>query len=102
MSTRFFLPALALAAALLNAPAFAQGQDNSAKGDAAPRSEMPPSTFANLPAQTILQLADVVTATARFQDISQARAEQYVDIDVVIPHMGHHFMRQDLVNDGQF
>jgi len=95
MSTRFSLPAMALAAALCNAPAFAH---DSEKGDAAPT---PPSTFANLPAQTILQLADVVTATARFQDVSQAIAEQYVDIGVFIPHMGHHYMRQDLV-DAQF
>src|SRR5262245_45773624 len=95
MSTRFSLLALVLGAALFNAPVFAHG---GSKNEA---SELPPSTFANLPAQTILQLADVVTATARFQDVAQAIAEQYVDIGVFIPHMGHHYMRQDLV-DAQF
>ena len=49
----------------------------------------------------LITIADVVTATARFQDVSQALAEQYVDIGVFIPHMGHHYMRQDLV-DGHF
>src|SRR5262245_46223637 len=94
MSTRFYLPALVLCVALFAAPAFSH---ESQKRDAA----LPPSTFANLPAQTILQLADVVTATARFQDVAQAIDEQYVDIGVFIPHMGHHYMRQDLV-DAQF
>ncbi|HTK96396.1 MAG TPA: hypothetical protein VL379_00100 [Pseudomonadales bacterium] len=94
MNTRFFLAALALGAVLVNAPAFGHGGSQSDS----PPSSLPPSTFANLPAQTILQLADVVTATARFQDVSQAIAEQYVDIGVFLPHMGHHYMRQDLVD----
>jgi hypothetical protein len=89
---------MALTAALLNAPTFAHGPGDSANDGT---KALPPSTFANLPAQTILQLAEVVTATARFQDVSQALAEEYVDIGVFIPHMGHHYMRQDLV-DGRF
>jgi hypothetical protein len=95
MSTRVSVSMLALTAALFTSMAFAHGEidDNGHTSS--------PSTFANLPAQTILQLADVVTATARFQDVAQALAEQYVDIGVFLPHMGHHYMRQDLV-DGRF
>ena len=95
MSTRVSLCILALTAALFTSAAFAHG--GTADNAIAPL----PSTLANLPPRAILQLADVVTATARFQDVSQALAEQYVDIGVFIPHMGHHYMRQDLV-DGHF
>jgi hypothetical protein len=94
MNTRFSVSTLALAATLFPPIAFA----HDAAGDSA---NAPTSTLANLPAETILQLADVVTATARFQDVSQALAEQYVDIGVFIPQMGHHYMRQDFV-DGHF
>jgi hypothetical protein len=94
MSTRVSISMLALTAALFTSAL--------AHGDAGGNTNTPlPSTFANLPGRTILQLAEVVSATARFQDVSQALAEQYVDIGVFIPHMGHHYMRQDLV-DGHF
>lgn len=89
MSTRFSISIVALAAALITPTVRAQGEVASE----------PPSTPANLPAQAILQLADVVSATARFQDVSQALAEHYVDIGLFVPHMGHHYMRQDLVDD---
>jgi len=95
MSTRMSVSILTLTAALFSSAAFAHGE--TADNAITP----PPSTLANLPPRTILQLADVVSATARFQDVSQALAEQYVDIGVFIPHMGHHYMRQDLV-DGHF
>ena len=96
MSTRISVSMLALTTALFTATAFAHGETDD------PTNTSPPSTLANLPAQTILQLADVVTATARFQDLSQALAEGYEDIGVFFPHMGHHYMRQDLVADGRF
>src|SRR5262245_52056386 len=91
MSTRVSVSILAFAAALYQAPAFAHG-------DETPAEALPPSDLAHLNARTILQLADVVTATARFQDIDQAFAEGYEDIQVVVPNMGHHLMKHDLVD----
>src|SRR5262245_64665112 len=92
MKTRFFRSLLIFAAAFVNSAAFAHDA-----GDPSTVNTLP-STLANLPAQTILQLADVVTATARFQDVEQAKREQYADIQVDVPHMGHHYMRQDIVD----
>jgi hypothetical protein len=40
-------------------------------------------------------------ATVRYQDLDQALADGYVDIDVVIPNMGHHFLNVALL-DGEF
>ena len=94
MSTRFSIPILALAAALYQAPVFAHGGDSPPAGDP----PLPPSDLAHLNPRTILQLADVVTATARFQDIEQAFADGYEDINVVVPHMGHHLMKHDIVD----
>ena len=90
MNKRFLsISLLTLAATCVQSPAFAHGNDGA---------NLPPSDFAHLNPRTILQLADVVTATARFQDIDQALAEGYVDIGVFVPHMGHHYMKQDLLD----
>jgi hypothetical protein len=38
-------------------------------------------------------------ATVKYQDISRALADGYVDINVVMPNMGRHYMKQALVDD---
>lgn len=38
-------------------------------------------------------------ATLRYADVSQAIADGYVDINVVMPNMGRHFMKQSLVDE---
>jgi hypothetical protein len=40
-------------------------------------------------------------ATARYQDVRKAVADGYLDINVVRPNMGRHFLKQSLV-DGTF
>jgi hypothetical protein len=40
-------------------------------------------------------------ATARYQDVRKAVADGYVDINVVRPNMGRHFLKDSLV-DGTF
>jgi len=44
------------------------------------------------------QLARVRSATARYQDVQTALKDGYVDIDVVLPNMGRHFMKESLVD----
>jgi len=44
------------------------------------------------------QLLRVKRATARYQDVENAKADGYVDINVVIPNMGRHFLKSDLLD----
>lgn len=37
-------------------------------------------------------------ATARYRDVARAVADSYVDINVVIPNMGRHFLKQGLLD----
>lgn len=46
-------------------------------------------------------LQDVKAATAKYHDIKKALADGYVDINVVVPHMGHHFLNPAYL-DGTF
>ena len=39
------------------------------------------------------------TATVRYADVANAIADGYADINVVMPNMGRHFMKQTLVDD---
>jgi hypothetical protein len=39
------------------------------------------------------------TATVRYADINAALADGYADINVVMPNMGRHYMKQSLVDD---
>lgn len=50
-----------------------------------------------LPA-TILQLESARQAAAKYFDVNQAIADGYVDIDVVISHMGRHFLKPSLLD----
>ncbi len=51
--------------------------------------------------ETILQLESARQTAARFFDVKVALAEGYVDINVVIPHMGRHLLNAELL-DGRF
>ena len=51
---------------------------------------LPPATMAEL------QLAKM--STARYNNIENAIADGYVDINVVVPHMGHHYMNSGYLN----
>ena len=50
-----------------------------------------------LPA-TILQLETVRQAASRFFDVQVALDEGYIDIEVVIPHMGRHLLKPQLLD----
>jgi hypothetical protein len=57
--------------------------------------EMAPPSHDPLPND---QLARVRAATARYQDLANALADGYVDIDVVIPNMGRHYLKPALLD----
>lgn len=57
-----------------------------------------PVTHDRLPAK---QLEKARRATARYQDVKNAIADGYKDIDVVLPNMGRHFLKEALL-DGAF
>src|SRR5512139_2573145 len=42
------------------------------------------------------ELKDVRVATARYNDVNNATADGYIDINVVIPNMGRHFLRPEV------
>jgi hypothetical protein len=48
---------------------------------------------------TLVELASVQRATARFLDLQTAIAEGYVDIGVFYPNMGHHYLKPELLDD---
>lgn len=56
------------------------------------------SNNGNLSFKTIFELRQTKAATARYQDIENAKADGYVDIAVDVENMGHHFMKPSLVN----
>jgi hypothetical protein len=45
-----------------------------------------------LPLEVHTMLQELKAATAKYHDINKALADGYVDINVVVPHMGHHFL----------
>jgi len=78
-----------LAAALLATTAFAHGDDDPSMGHQKP------------PPFAIVQLDAVRNATAKFIDVAAAEAAGYHDIGLLVPHMGWHYMKDELV-DGKF
>jgi hypothetical protein len=46
----------------------------------------------------VTELANARRATARYQDVRQALRDGYVDIGVVLPNMGRHFLKDALVD----
>ena len=61
------------------------------------------SSKARVPtAETNAQLAAARAATARYQQLENAIADGYVDINVFMPGMGHHFLNEARLLDGVF
>lgn len=56
--------------------------------------------YTGLPAMTMWELQQARAATARYRHLSNAKKDGYVDINVVAPNMGYHYMNMSLVADG--
>lgn len=54
--------------------------------------------YTGLSSQTIWELQQARAATAKYKNISNARKDGYVDIGVVAPNMGYHYMKEVLVD----
>src|SRR5574337_1473328 len=57
--------------------------------------------YTDLSFQTRWELQQARAATAKYQNINNALADGYHDIEVDVENMGHHYLRDDLV-DGTF
>jgi hypothetical protein len=55
----------------------------------------------DLPKATLQELQMAKSSTASYNNINNAIADGYVDINVVVPHMGHHYMNPGYL-DGNF
>lgn len=55
--------------------------------------------YTGLSTQTMWELQQARAATARYRNIENARKDGYGDISVVVPQMGHHFMKLDNLDD---
>lgn len=60
-----------------------------------------PAMYRNISPRTLGELQQARTATMKYRDINVAIAEGYVNINVDVPGMGHHYMNFLLV-DGTF
>ena len=63
-----------------------------------PHDHVAPVTHDPLPTR---ELEKAKRATARYQDVKNAIADGYKDIDVVLPNMGRHYLKESLL-DGAF
>lgn len=54
--------------------------------------------YRELDAHTLWELQQVRAATAKFQNIQNAFKNNYVDINLVMPNMGHHILKAELVS----
>ena len=52
----------------------------------------------NLPPATMAELQQAKIATARYNNIGNAIADGYADINVIVPHMGYHYMKSSYVD----
>src|SRR5690606_33442656 len=52
----------------------------------------------NLPKELLNELQQAKIATAKYNHIENALADGYEDIGVVVPQMGHHYMKSNIVN----
>lgn len=55
----------------------------------------------NLSPNTMSELQQAKIATAKYNDLKNAIADGYSDINVIVPHMGFHYMKSEYV-DGTF
>jgi hypothetical protein len=54
---------------------------------------------ADLPSQTVKELRAARAASAKYRNIQNAIDDGYTDIDVVVEHMGFHYMKDSLADD---
>ena len=54
--------------------------------------------YNELGSQTLWELNQARAATAQYREIKNAFRDGYVDINVVVPNMGYHFMKSALVD----
>lgn len=59
----------------------------------------PLGRYTGLDKITAWELQQVRAATARYQHLKNAEKDGYVDIDVVMPNMGYHYMKMEHVDD---
>lgn len=52
----------------------------------------------DLSKKNIWELLEVRAATEKYRDIKNARKDGYEDISVVVPNMGYHYMKSDIVD----
>jgi len=57
--------------------------------------------YTGLDPKTVGELQQAKIATARYNDFQQAINEGYVDINVIVPEMGYHYLKMDNL-DGTF
>ncbi len=55
--------------------------------------------YRDLNPQTLLELQQAKTATARYNNFDNAINDGYVDINVIVPEMGYHFLKMDYLDD---
>jgi hypothetical protein len=53
--------------------------------------------YSGLEPQTLSELQQVHAATAKYQNINNAFGDNYVDIGLVMPNMGYHFLKAALI-----
>jgi hypothetical protein len=53
--------------------------------------------YRGLNPQTLWELQQVRAATAKYQNINNAFGDSYVDIGLVMPNMGYHFLKAELI-----
>lgn len=54
--------------------------------------------YTGLDAQTVSELQQAKIATAKYNDFDQAIKDGYVDINVIVPEMGYHYLKMDNLN----
>ncbi|HSK14001.1 MAG TPA: hypothetical protein VK907_12360 [Phnomibacter sp.] len=55
--------------------------------------------YSGLPSTTMWELQQARAASAKYQRLENALRDGYVDINVVIPGMGRHYLKESLVDD---
>ena len=78
------------------------GKESAAiKTEVAPEHILPVSAsrgfgdYGDLPAPTLEELQAAKAATAKYNDYQQAVRDGYIDINVIVPEMGYHFLLVD-------
>jgi hypothetical protein len=55
--------------------------------------------YTGLAPKTVEELRQAKIATARYNDFQQAINDGYVDINVIVPEMGYHYLKMDNLNE---